>query len=145
VRRLLDRWTDGTIKMLIAAAALRLRRSMPELFLEGDYLPLETECTVPGRVVAFARALADGRVAIAVAPHLATPLIDAERSLPVGDRWKTSRVLLPEALAAVTYRDAFTGAERRATTSSTQSWLFVGEIFDVLPVALLVGDGRPDS
>jgi (1->4)-alpha-D-glucan 1-alpha-D-glucosylmutase len=145
VRRLLDRWTDGTIKMFIAAAALRLRRSMPELFLDGDYLPLETECTVPGRVVAFARALADGRVALAVAPHLATPLIDAERSLPVGDRWKTSRVLLPEALAAVTYRDAFTGAERRATTSSTQSWLFVGEIFDVLPVALLVGDGRPDS
>jgi hypothetical protein len=65
-------------------------------------------------------------------------LADAEHPAPVGDRWKTSRVMLPPALAAVTYRDAFTGLERRATTSSTQSWLFVGEIFDVLPVALLV-------
>ena len=137
VQRLLDRWTDGTIKMLIAAAALQLRRSMPEVFLEGDYLPLDVECTVPGQVVAFARALADGRAAIAVAPHLAARLTDAE-GLPLGDRWKTSRVLLPPALAAVTYRDAFTGVERRATASSTQAWLFVGEIFDVLPVALLV-------
>ncbi len=138
VRRLLDRWTDGTIKMLVAAAVLRLRRSMPELFLEGDYLPLEVESTVPGQVVAFARALPDDRIAIAVAPHLATRLTDAGHPLPIGDRWKTSRVLLPPAMAAVPYRDALTGIERRATSSSTESWLFVGEIFDVLPVALLV-------
>ncbi len=138
VRRLLDRWSDGTIKMFVAAAALRLRRSIPELFLEGDYLPLEVESAVPGQVVAFARALADGRIAIAVAPYLVTRLTDAEHPLPTGDRWKTSRVLLPPAMAAVTYRDAFTGIERRATSSSTQAWLFVGEIFEVLPVALLV-------
>ena len=53
---LLATWTDGRIKMYLAATLLRLRREMPELWLEGAYLPLRGGDPVSDRhVVAFAR------------------------------------------------------------------------------------------
>jgi (1->4)-alpha-D-glucan 1-alpha-D-glucosylmutase len=144
IARLLREWADGTIKQLVTKAALALRADAPELFLEGAYLPLDTETTIPGSVIAFARlatagpeADAPGRAAIVIAPHLVTPVIDAEHPLPLGDRWKTSRVFLPAALGALTYRDVFTGADVRPTTSSSGAWLFVGQVLEHLPVALL--------
>jgi len=135
---LLDRWIDGTIKMLVTTAALRLRREWPELFLDGDYLPLDVDLSVHGQVVAFARVHADGRAAIIVAPTLATHLADRDRPVPLGDRWRTSRVILPESLSGLVYHDAFTGAEVRPAGNNESSWIFVGQALNVLPVALLV-------
>jgi maltooligosyltrehalose synthase len=59
-------------------------------------------------------------------------------ALPLADRWATSRVLLPPALADRTYRDIFTGAEIQPATSSTGSSIFVGQALKSLPVAVLV-------
>ncbi len=61
----------------------------------------------------------------------------AEHPVPLADRWRTSRLHLPKALAALTYRDAFTGAEIRPVTSGDSAWLFVGQALKHLPVALL--------
>jgi (1->4)-alpha-D-glucan 1-alpha-D-glucosylmutase len=138
IDRLVDRWTDGTIKMFVTAVGLRLRRDAPDLFLEGDYLPLEVESTVAAQVLAFARVHADGRALIAVVPHLTLPLVDRDHPLPLGERWKTSRVLLPPALGALTWRDAFTGAELKPVATAEHSWLSAGQVFERLPVALLV-------
>ena len=141
IDRLLGRWIDGTIKMFVTSTGLRLRREAPDLFLEGDYLPLDVESTVPAQVLAFARVHVDGRALIAVVPHLTLPLIDRDHPLPVGERWKTSRVLLPPALGALTWRNAFTGAALKPVTTAEHSWLFVGQVFERLPVALLVSTG----
>src|SRR5262249_24580152 len=143
--RLLCEWETGTIKLLATTAALRERATDPRLFLDGDYLPLETETTVPARAIAFARTLADpdtgsGRVAIAIVPHLAGHLGNGERPFPVGEAWKTSRVHVPTSLAGLTYRDVFTGAKIRAARSETSAWLFIGQALHTLPVALLVAD-----
>jgi (1->4)-alpha-D-glucan 1-alpha-D-glucosylmutase len=143
--RLLRDWSDGTVKLFVTAAGLRLRSSEPRLFLEGDYLPLETETTVPARAIAFARQLAatDGapaRVAIVIAPHLAARVIDAGHPVPVGDVWKTSRVMLPVALAGLTYRDAFTGATVVPARSADRGWFLVGQVLETLPVSLLIAD-----
>jgi (1->4)-alpha-D-glucan 1-alpha-D-glucosylmutase len=137
IAALLERWKDGAVKLLVTAAALRLRSADAALFLEGEYLPLEVESAVDARVVAFARISAAGRAAIAIAPHLASRLVTAEHPVPLGDRWRTSRLHLPKSLAAVTYRDAFTGAEIRPVTSGDGAWLFVGQALKHLPVALL--------
>ncbi|HEX6465134.1 MAG TPA: malto-oligosyltrehalose synthase, partial [Vicinamibacterales bacterium] len=139
---LLQNGGDGTIKLLVTAAGLRLRSSEPRLFLDGDYLPLETETTVPAGAIAFARALAGGdgapdRVAIVIAPHLAARITDAEHPVPVGDLWKTSRVHLPAAIAGLTYRDVFTSAEIVPVRSGERAWLFVGQVLETLPVSLL--------
>jgi maltooligosyltrehalose synthase len=95
-------------------------------------------------VIAFARTLAgDGRsaarVAIVVAPHLAAHVIDAQHPVPIADVWKTSRVHLPAALASLTYRDVFTGAEIKPVRSESSAWIFVGQALQTLPVGLLVG------
>jgi hypothetical protein len=52
--------------------------------------------------------------------------------------WKTSRVLLPKAVAAMTYTDVFTGAEIKPVVANDSAWLFVGQALKTLPVALLV-------
>jgi maltooligosyltrehalose synthase len=93
---------------------------------------------VPAQVLAFARMHSDGRALIALAPHLTLPLIDRDHPLPLGDRWKTSRVLLPPSLSALTWHDAFTGAALKPVITAEHSWLFVGQVFERLPVALLV-------
>ena len=139
IAALLDRWQDGEVKLLVTAAGLRCRAGQPALFLDGEYLPLEVETTVDGQVVAFARLTTDGAAAIAIAPRLASRLATPEHPVPLGDRWRISRVHLPKALAGLTFRDVFTGEEIRPVIAGENAWLFVGQAFKQLPVALLVG------
>jgi (1->4)-alpha-D-glucan 1-alpha-D-glucosylmutase len=138
--RLLVTVESGALKLLVTAAALRLRSARPDLFLDGDYVPLDVETSVDGRAIAFARSDGSGQVVLAIAPHLVAPLITEARPMPIGDIWRTSRVLLPDALASLTFTDAFTGATHRAVTSGSASWLFVGQVLDILPVALLTAE-----
>ena len=137
VSRLLNAWTDGRIKVLLTAIGLRLRRDAPELFLRGDYVPLETEISVNAGAVAFARLLGD-RAVLVIAPRLSAALQKARGALPLGgDAWKTSRVLLPPALADRTFRHELTGAEIRPIRAGSQSWIFVGQAFETAPVAVV--------
>ena len=69
---------------------------------------------------------------IAIAPHLVSRLITAEHPVPLGDRWRTSRVHLPRSLAGLTYRDVFTGEDIRPVTAGENAWLFVGQALPTL-------------
>lgn len=134
---MLREWQDGRIKMFVTSAGLQLRRELPQVFVGGDYIPLTTEVTVRGDVVAFARVAGEDAV-IAVAPRLCAALVDADRPAPLGGEcWKTSRLILPETLRGGTFRNVLTGEELRATEGGGQAWLFVGQALDRLPVALL--------
>lgn len=136
--RLLQTSRSGAIKLLVTAAGLRLRTEMADVFLDGQYLPLEVETSVDGLAIAFARVHADGRAAIAIAPHLVSRLVSAERPVPLGETWRTSRVLLPKALAPLTFTDVFTGMTLRPVVAGESAWLFVGQALQTLPVSLLV-------
>jgi (1->4)-alpha-D-glucan 1-alpha-D-glucosylmutase len=134
---MLDGWTDGRIKLFVTTRALHLRRELPQVFVGGDYLPLQVESSVPGDAVALARMAGDDCV-IAIAPRLCARMGTPERPVPLGgEAWKTSRVLLPEALRHRTYHNIFTGEELRPTITSEHGWLFLGECLNQLPVALL--------
>ena len=139
IARLADTWPSGALKLLVTAAALRLRASMTDVFLEGDYAPLEVDSAVDGRAIAFAR-LTPGRAVIAIAPHLASGLVSDERPLPLGEVWRTSRVLLPPPLTGLAFTDVITGAVVKPVTTASESWIFVGQAFSLLPVALLTAD-----
>jgi (1->4)-alpha-D-glucan 1-alpha-D-glucosylmutase len=130
-------WQDGRIKLLVTAAGLRLRRAHPDLFLRGEYVPLATEVTVKAGAVAFARLL-DDRAAVFVVPRLCASVVSAERPLPLGgDTWMTSRVMLPPALRDRTFRHEITGAEIRPTQAADAAWLFLGQVFETVPVGIL--------
>jgi (1->4)-alpha-D-glucan 1-alpha-D-glucosylmutase len=134
-------WPDGRIKLAITAAGLRMRRERPNLFLKGRYLPLQAQSVVNGSLVAFARVLED-KVAVFVAPRLCAALPRGGAAVPLGaDSWKTSRILLPPEISSRTYTHVLTGAELRPTATESEAWLFAGQIFETVPVGMLVATG----
>ena len=114
------------------ACAARSRR----WFLDGDYLPLETDITVQATPSPL-RACTESDGMLVVAPRLCARLLGGDLRPPLGESWKTSRVLLPPPLAGRTFRHEITGAEIRPTIAGEQAWLFVGEIFEHVPVGIL--------
>jgi (1->4)-alpha-D-glucan 1-alpha-D-glucosylmutase len=137
VDELLARWNDGRIKLFVTTRALRLRRELAHVFAGGEYVPLASEVSVPGGLVAFAR-IAGNDAAIAVAPRLVSALSVEGKIFPLGgDCWMTSRVMLPDGLRHRTFRNIFTGTEIRPTMRGDEAWIFAGQIFDQLPVGLL--------
>jgi (1->4)-alpha-D-glucan 1-alpha-D-glucosylmutase len=135
-------WRDGRIKLLLTTAGLRLRNALPQVFSGGGYVPLDTEVTVPGGAAAFARsadsATGTADVVIFAAPRLCRALVEGRSGPPIGgDCWKTSRIMLPPDLAARTFRHEITGAEIQPTRAANTAWIFLGEAFQTLPVAIL--------
>jgi len=137
-REALDDWPDGRVKLLITAAGLRLRRDHPETFLSGAYVPLETDSTVPAGLVAFARVPEQGPAVIAVAPRLVAKLMGPDLEWPIGQAWKTSRVLLPETLKERRFKNIVSGRAAPVATGSERAWIFAGQALEHCPAALLV-------
>jgi (1->4)-alpha-D-glucan 1-alpha-D-glucosylmutase len=134
---LIDGWEDGRIKLLTTAVALRLRQGNPDLFLRGQYTPLEVDMTTGGGAVAFARVHGD-RAALFVGPRLTAALVGADLHAPLGpERWKTSRVLLPATLAGRGFRHEISGVEITPTTAAGEGWIFLGQIFEHVPVGVV--------
>lgn len=142
---MLQNWPDGRIKLFATAAGLRLRAKMPHVLLGGTYLPLATELTVPAGVVAFARLppAADGadapqEAALFIAPRLCAAIVLADRPMPLGGEcWKTSRVMLPPGLRDRIFRHEITGADIRPTVTADSAWIFLGDVFQTVPIGML--------
>jgi (1->4)-alpha-D-glucan 1-alpha-D-glucosylmutase len=128
-RDLLERWPDGGIKLALTAAALRWRRRRADLFLRGDYLPLEAHGRRAENVVAFARLHGESAI-VAIAPRLVTSL-SADGAPPLGrDAWEDTAIALPGGVPSGPYRCVLSG-------QTVASALELGEILHSLPVALL--------
>lgn len=135
---LLDHWENGHIKMFVTACCLRFRRDHPDLFLDGDYLPLHVKGERADHVVAFARQ-SGGKVSITVAPRLAATLMEPELKWPVSSVWKGSHIVLPAGLSAKeTLHDLFTRNSISTTTRDHQSTLDLEEVLSIWPLAMLV-------
>ena len=101
--QLLKTSRSGAVKLLVTAAGLRLRTEMTDVFLDGEYLPLDVEMT-RGRTCDRVRTVARRRPRRdrdRAAPR--QRLVSAERPIPLGDAWRTSRVLLPKSLGSLTF------------------------------------------
>jgi (1->4)-alpha-D-glucan 1-alpha-D-glucosylmutase len=141
VSELLSGWQDARIKMYFTTAGLRLRKTLPELFLQGSYLPLAAEGDRKDHVVAFARIRNDHAV-VAVVPRLVAGLTASVERLPLETEawtglWKNTSVALPPSLADKIWHNVFTGENARSGKLSSASHLSVPEILRISPVALL--------
>ena len=92
---LLDAWPDERIKLLVTWRALKLRKAEPDLFLRGEYLPIEITGKRSRSAFAFARRNGEKWVLVVV-PRLT---LDASRSS--GGRidpawWSDTALVLPE-------------------------------------------------
>ena len=142
-RELLVAWPDGRVKLYVIHRALTLRRARPRLFGLGTYVPLAAEGAHAEHVVAFARQNGPD-VAVAVVPRLSARLTDFGARSPLGaEVWGETWLSLGDASLAGTYRDRLTGRRIEVESRDGAPALSVGELFDVLPVALLEREEAP--
>jgi (1->4)-alpha-D-glucan 1-alpha-D-glucosylmutase len=136
-RDLVSHWEDGGIKLYTIHRALECRRQTPDLFHNGDYVPLRTGGTSGERVVAFARRGPAGAV-LTVVPRLVAPVTDAGARLPLGPvTWTDTVVFLPSVLSDAPYVNLFTGSEIRTLTSESGPTFLVADVLKDFPVGLL--------
>jgi len=137
---MLDHWESGQIKMFVTACCLRFRRDHPDLFLEGDYLPLNVAGEQADHVVAFARQK-KGKFSITVAPRRVASLMEPELKWPVKSVWDETHIILPPGLLGKeTLYDRFTRQPLPITPRDGQSTLDLKHVFALWPFALLSGD-----
>jgi (1->4)-alpha-D-glucan 1-alpha-D-glucosylmutase len=109
IKSLLETPEDGRIKLYLAWRTLCLRQEQPELFQDGEYLPLVVEGANADHVVAFARMSAKSNVLVVV-PHLVAGLLDDADVPPIGERvWEDTEIVLPFCTCSDKYRNIFTG------------------------------------
>ena len=133
VTDLLERWSDGAIKLFVTTCGLRFRREHAGLLLSGAYQSLEAEGPAADHLVAFARHDESGTL-LALVPRLVSSLVSEHRPLPLGsETWASTRILLPEGMGAASYRHLLTGE----TVDVIGSHLLAAAVFHTSPVALL--------
>ncbi|MFQ5925926.1 MAG: malto-oligosyltrehalose synthase [Terriglobia bacterium] len=134
-RALLADWRDGRVKLYLTYKALQFRRDHRELFLDGDYIPLQISGARKKHACAFARRQGEDW-ALVVVPRLATQLV-AEEKFPLGDTvWGRSGVILPRQ-APPRWLNVFTGETLEASSANRKSVLPLGSVLRNFPVALL--------
>lgn len=142
VSEMLTNWQDGRIKLYVTARALRLRKQLAPVFLDGEYVPLAAEGERKDHVVAFARILGDQNVVV-VAPRLVAGLIRGETRLPLGSQaWGQSALALPQNLAGRKFRNILTQEEIEPSRADGAARLPLADTLRTSPVAILKGEGR---
>ena len=130
---LLDRWTDGRIKLFVVWRLLQARRETPALFVGGDYEALETSGDHADRLCAFVRRAGEEALLIAV-PRLVTALGGLE-AVPLGAAaWGQTEVLLVSGMGGLPAHDLFTGAA--ISGDAHTGTLKAADLFTAFPIAV---------
>jgi (1->4)-alpha-D-glucan 1-alpha-D-glucosylmutase len=132
---LLRQWPDGRIKLFATQRLLRFRREHPELFKQGNYVPLSLEGTFAASCVAFARQH-EGKRIIVVVPRVSSRV----GFPPVGESWQDTTIQLPEIMAPESVTDLFTGNKIGPGRS-----LLLSDAMSVLPFAVYANQGAAIS
>ncbi len=100
---------DGRLKLFLIWRTLCLRQQQPDLFQEGEYIPLAVEGAKADHVVAFARKSKTAMVLVVV-PRLVAGLLNGIDGAPIGPHvWEDTSVLLPFTNDSEKYCNALTG------------------------------------
>src|SRR5262249_10220491 len=134
---LVDNVQVGRIKAYLIYQTLNFRRSCPDVFARGAYLPLEATGTRRDHVCAFARADGD-EVFLVVVPRLVVRLAGGALRPPLGPAaWGKPRLLLPPHLAGSSYQNIFTGEVISPNYHQGTPGPLLGTVLGRFPVALL--------
>jgi malto-oligosyltrehalose synthase len=133
VADLARRWRDGRVKQTVIRRALAVRRASPQLFAEGDYVPIAINGRAAGHVLAFARRHL-GEVALTIVSRLPSALLGDDDSIVIpSPAWADTKLVLPRELCGRSFCDAISRAG-----FSAGACLSVADILHRLPIALLV-------
>lgn len=145
-----DMLVRGGVKLTLISALLHYRQLYPELFREGQYIPLETAGAFSEHVVAFARK-AGSQCALVVVPLKTAMLLNCDsencfsQSNPIEDLsresvWQDTHIVMPPEIQSRNWDSLFLTAENFSCEGAK---ILVGQLFKELPVAVLIsGDQR---
>ncbi|WP_051271572.1 malto-oligosyltrehalose synthase [Fundidesulfovibrio putealis] len=128
-RELLELPEDGRIKLFLTWRALAARKGQAELFLRGDYHPLDFGGGRQGMAFGFARTLGD-MTALSIVPRFFAHAAGEDTRYPMGTFWEDASMLLP---GTGPFMDAFTGREFQGGDTA-----HLKDVFSDLPFALLI-------
>ena len=94
IHDLLANWENGGLKLYITYKALNFRKAHLDLFLQGDYIPLETRGPNREKVVAFARRH-ENSWAVVVVARLFSKMLAAGNLAFAPEVWRGNFVALP--------------------------------------------------
>jgi len=142
-RDLLDDWRSGRIKQALIARTLRARRSRPDIWSEGRYLPAQLRGERATTLIAFVRHHTARRYILVIVPRHGA---QALRLHGVGDQpfiappyWGDTQVVLPAECEPGPLRDLISGRDQGGPSLRS---LPVGALLADFPVAVL---SFPDS
>ncbi|QQS45726.1 MAG: malto-oligosyltrehalose synthase [Acidobacteriota bacterium] len=131
---------DGAIKLHLLNRSLHFRRHNRELFTEGDYLPMEARGEKEYHVIGFSRRQ-NGKTAIVLAGRFFTRLGDL-RQPPAGrEVWGDTHLPLDGYALRGRFRDVLSGKSFESVKIDGRDALPLGEVFGILPMALLEPEG----
>lgn len=133
---MLERLDDGRLKMHIARSALTLRKERVDLYAGGEYRALRARGPRSAHVLAFSRSV-NRDVAITAVTRLPFSLSGGE-GLPTGLAWGDEHVILSEGKFPPRWRCVLSGRTVEVVRSRGGVHLAARELFQTLPVALLV-------
>jgi (1->4)-alpha-D-glucan 1-alpha-D-glucosylmutase len=136
IGRLLETPEDGRLKLYLIWKILRFRQQQPDIFQQGEYLPLAVEGAKADHVVAFARKSGTAS-ALVVVPRLVNGLLNDIDLPPIGLRvWEDTHVLLPFRSCSGNCRNAFTGEVLDLQKTDEYVRIGVSKALAEFPVAL---------
>jgi len=94
-------WRDGTVKLQMVAALLRLRRDLPALFRHGNYEPLQVVGPRRHHVLAFRRSWRDTHLVV-VGARSCLDALDERTLAPPPEWWQGTRLRLSRRLCGWT-------------------------------------------
>jgi (1->4)-alpha-D-glucan 1-alpha-D-glucosylmutase len=136
-RELATNMDDGRIKLYLTSKVLNLRKQRPELFQEGEYIPLEIAGERAKHLFAFARTYEEQTIIVAV-PRLFAQFSGGEPRMPSGEEiWQDTRIEVPR--QATRLRNLLTG---ELLAPAEQGGYLAKDLFNNFPVALLLSENQ---
>ena len=137
VRGLFEQVHDARVKMYTIMVGLEYRRLHPELFQQGEYLPLECGGSKKQHVCAFAR-LYQHKALVVVVPRLVATLHPDGKHPPMGPSvWEDTWIAAPPWPTLGEFRHLLTGEIMSAESLNGRRVLPLARVLNHAPVALL--------
>ncbi|MBI2277842.1 MAG: malto-oligosyltrehalose synthase [Dechloromonas sp.] len=150
LRELAAGMADGRLKLYLTWCALQWRRRWPEVFRDGDYLPLPASGRDAAHVCAYARRLGE-RTVVTVVPRLDLKRQGGRGTAAAGRAaWGDTRIEMPSPLAVQPWFNVLTGQVWRPAAgaeSGAPEALALDHLLEYFPVALLASgpDALPEE
>jgi len=125
IKMIIQNKNDPKIKLFAITKVLEIRKQYADLFLKGEYIPLEIDGTLNKHVIAFARKFGELWTITAV-PRFSREFIEQ------GHHWKEASLTLPKE-APQQWKNAFTGEGLNISGN-----ISLKDLFSQFPVIFLV-------